>query len=138
MAESNQENKKIRGFAVLINSILTPLNENKMFHEKFSNLNVKILLNASNLNHAAIIVVDKGVLSVDSIPNKPKENLKKQKVGWDAFLEMDTQTFLAIAMNRLSLFGVAKKWLTRKVKMRGIRKLLILLKIFRFLAKNNK
>ncbi len=137
MAESNQENKKIRGFAVLINSILTPLNENKRFKEKFRNINTKILLNASNLNHAAIIVVDNGLVRVESIPNKPKENLKKQKIGWDAFLEMDTQTFLAIAMNRLSLLGVAKMWLTRRVKMRGIRKLLILLKMFKFLTSYN-
>lgn len=134
MVESNQENKKIRGFALLINSILTPLNDNKKFQEQFEKYNIKILLNASNLNHAAIIIIDKGLLRVESVPNKPKENLKKRKVGWDAFLEMDTQTFLALAMNRLSLFGVAKKWLTREVKMRGIRKLLILLKIFRFLT----
>jgi len=138
MVESNQENKKLRGFAVLINSILAPLNENKRFQDKFRKINTKILLNASNLNHAAIIIVDKGFLRVESIPNKPKENLRKQKIGWNAFLEMDTQTFLAIAMNRLSLFGVAKKWLTRKVKMRGIRKLLILLKIFKFLTNYNE
>jgi hypothetical protein len=137
MGESNQENKKIRGFAVLINSILMPLNKNKKFQEKFGNLNVKFLLNASNLNHAAIIIVEKGMVKVESIPNKPKENLKKQKVGWNAFLEMDTQTFLAIAMNRLSLFGVAKRWLSRKIKMHGIIKLLILLKIFRFLTNYN-
>ena len=136
MSESNQENKKLRGFAVLINSILSPLNENERFQEKFGNIHTKILLNASNLNHAAIIIVENGLLSVESVPNKPKENLEKQKIGWNAFLEMDTQIFLAIAMNRLSLFGVAKMWLTRKVKMRGIRKLLILLKIFKFLTSN--
>ncbi len=138
MVESNQENKKIRGFALLINSILTPLNDNRKFQEQFEKYNIKILLNASNLNHAAIIIIDKGLLRVESIPNKPKENLKKRKVGWDAFLEMDTQTFLALAMNRLSLLGVTKKWLTREVKMRGIRKLLILLKIFRFLTNYNE
>ena len=138
MVEPNQENKKLRGFAILINSILSPLNKNKKFQEKFSNLNVKILLNASNLKHAAIIIVERGLLRVESVPNKPEENLKKKKIGWDAFLEMDTQTFLAIAMNRLSLFGVAKMWLTRKIKMRGIRKLLILLKIFRFLTSNSE
>ncbi|MBY8989284.1 MAG: hypothetical protein KGD58_00890 [Candidatus Lokiarchaeota archaeon] len=134
MVESNQENKKIRGFAVLINSILLPLNENRKFKEKFGKFNVKILLNASNLNYAAIIMVDKGLVRVESIPNKPKENLKKRKIGWNSYLEMDSQTFLAIAMNRLSLVGVAKKWLTREIKMRGIRKLIILLKIFRFLT----
>jgi hypothetical protein len=134
MTESNQENKKIRGFAVLINSILTPLNDNKDFQEKFGNVNTKILLNASNLNNAALIVIERGFVRVESIPNKPEANLKKKKVGWNGFLEMDTQTFLAIAMNRLSLIGVAKKWLTRKIKMRGIMKLLILLKMFRFLT----
>jgi hypothetical protein len=138
MVESNQENKKIRGFAVLINSILTPLNDNEKFKEKFGNTSVKILLNASNLNHAAIIIINEGSLKVESVSNKPKENLKKQKIGWNAFLEMDTQTFLAIAMNRISLIGVAKLWLTRKVKMRGIRKLLILLKVFRFLTSNDE
>ena len=98
MVESPQEKKKIRGFALLINSILTPLNDNKKFQEQFEKYNIKILLNASNLNHAAIIIIDKGLLRVESIPNKPKENLKKQKVAWDAYLEMDTQTFLALAM----------------------------------------
>jgi hypothetical protein len=137
MVESNQQNDKVRGFAVLIKSILTPLNENKKFQEKFGNIKTKILLNASNLKYAAIIIVENGSVRVESIPNRPQENLKKKKVGWDAFLEMDTQTFLAIAMNRLSLLGVAKMWLTRKIKMRGIRKLLILLKMFRFLTSYN-
>ncbi len=137
MAESNQENKKLRGFAVLINSILTPLNENKKFQEKFRKVDTKILLNASNLNYAALIIIDHGFIRVESIPNEPKANLKKREVGWKAYLEMDTQTFLAIAMNRLSLIGVAKKWLTHKVKMRGIRKLLILLKVFKFLTSYN-
>ncbi len=134
MVESNQQNDKIRGFAVLINSILTPLNKNKKFQEKFGKIKTKILLNTSNLKYAAIIIIENGLVRVESIPNKPKENLKKKKVGWDAFLEMDTQTFLAIAMDRLSLLGVAKMWLTGRIKMRGIRKLLILLKMFRFLT----
>ncbi|MBA7690636.1 hypothetical protein ES703_99167 [subsurface metagenome] len=138
MVEPNQENNEIRGFAVLINSILTPLNENKRFQNKFQNVSTRILLNASNLKYAALIVINHGFVRVESIPNKPKGNLKKRKVGWDAFLEMDTQTFLAIAMNRLSLLGVAKKWLTGKVKMRGIRKLLNLLKMFRFLTSFNE
>jgi hypothetical protein len=137
MVVSNEENKNVRGFAVLIKSILMPLNENKKFKESFRNVKAKILLNASNLNYAAIIKVENGLVKVNSIPNRPEENLKKKKLGWDGFLEMDTQTFLAIAMNRLSLIGVAKMWLTRRVKMRGIRKLLILLKIFRFLTNYN-
>ncbi|MHA2392793.1 MAG: hypothetical protein ACXAEX_12675 [Promethearchaeota archaeon] len=138
MVEANQDSKKIRGFAILINSILTPLNENKKFQEKFRTTNVKILLNAPNLNYAAIVIVDKGLIRVESIPNKPRENLKKKNAGWNAFIEMDTQTFLAIVMNRLSLLGVAKKWVTGKIRMRGILKLLILLKILRYLTNYNE
>ena len=137
MTELNQESKKLRGFAILISSILKPLNDNKKFQETFRKVDVKILLNALNLNYAALIIIDHGIIRVESIPNKPKTNLKKGALGWNAYLEMDTQTFLAIAMNRLSLKAVVKKWLTHKVKMRGIRKLLILLKVFKFLTNYN-
>jgi hypothetical protein len=134
MVDINEEKDRIRGFAGLINSILVPLNENKKFQEKFREIDAKILLNASNLNYAALIIIDHGSVKVKSIPNKPKKNLKKKKIGWNAFLEMDTQIFLAIAMRRINMLGIAKMWLTRKIKMKGIRKLLILLKMFNLLA----
>jgi len=138
MADMNEEKEKIRGFASLINSVLGPLNENNKFQEKFKNTDAKILLNASNLNFAALIVIDHGSLSVKSIPNKPIANLKKKKIGWNAFLEMDTQTFLGFSVNRISKLGVAKMWLTRKIKIRGIRSLLLLLKIFKFLTDSSE
>lgn len=134
MEDITKEKDKIRGFAGLINSVLVPLNENKKFQEKFRDKDAKILLNASNLKYAALIVIDHGSVNVKSIPNKPITNLKKKKVGWNAFLEMDTQTFLAIAMGRISMLGVAKLWLTRKIHLRGIRKLLLLLKMFKLLT----
>lgn len=138
MADIKEENNRIRGFGGLINSVLVPLNENKKFQEKFREIDAKILLNASNLNYAALIIIDHGSVKVKSIPNKPKTNLKKKKIGWNAFLEMDTQTFLAIAMRRISMLGVAKMWLTRKIKMRGIRTLLLLLKMFNLLTDYNQ
>ena len=134
MADMNEEKEKIRGFARLIHSVLGPLNENSKFQEKFKNTEAKILLNASNLKHAALIVIDHGVLNVKSIPNKPKANLKKKKIGWNGFLEMDTQTFLNLALNRVSRLGVAKLWVTHKIRIRGIRTLLLLLNIFKILT----
>jgi len=130
----NEEEEKLRGFANIINSVLGPLNENVKFQEKFKNIDAKILLNASNLNFAALIIIDQGSLNVKSIPNKPKSNLKKKEIGWNAFLEMDTQTFLSLALNRITKLGVAKMWVTRKIKIRGIRTLLLLLKVFKFLT----
>ena len=130
----NEEEEKLRGFANIINSVLGPLNENVKFQEKFKNIDAKILLNASNLNFAALIIIDQGSLKVKSIPNKPKSNLKKKEIGWNAFLEMNTQTFLSLALNRITKLGVAKMWVTRKIKIRGIRTLLLLLKVFKFLT----
>ncbi len=134
----NLQEKKVRGFAGIIEKVLAPLNENKKFKENFSDINVKILLNATNVNFAALIIIKNGTIRVESLLNKPKENLNKEKVGWDAFLQMDTQIFLAFAMKRLSMIGMIKKILERKIKLKGLRKLLILLKVFTILSEENK
>ncbi len=134
MNETEMEIKKVRGFAGLLNNVLISLNDNENFKKNFSDTNVKILINAGNANFAALIIINGGNLKVESIPNKPFDNLKKEKVGWDAYVEMDTQTFLAFAMKRLSLIGMVKKVITRKVKMKGLLKLLILMKIMKLLS----
>ena len=135
MDENSLVNPNARGFAGLIKRIMEPLNENPEFKEKYKNLDRKFLINASNLNHAALITVIQGVLKVESVPNKPETNLKKKTIGWDGFISMDSQIFLALAMNRISIVGIGIKWILRKVKMGGILKLLSLLSIFEFLKK---
>ena len=134
MTITKSELKKVRGFAGLLNNVLNPLNENEYFKTKFSDTKVKILINAWNANFAALIIIDEGKLRVESIPNESKDDLKKEKIGWDAYVEMDTQTFLAFAMKRLSLIGLAKKVITRKVKLKGLFKLLTLMKIMKILG----
>jgi len=128
------EMKKVRGFAGLLNNVLNPLNENEHFIRNFSDIKVNILINAWNANFAALIIINEGKLRVESIPNKPKDDLNQEKIGWDAYVEMDTQTFLAFAMKRLSLLGLTKKVITRKVKLKGLFKLLILMKIMKLLG----
>jgi hypothetical protein len=134
MANKNGEKEKLKGFAVLINSVLFPLNKNSKFKKDFKNKSVKILLNASNLNYAALIVINHGTVNVESIPNKPKTNLKKKEVGWNAYLEMDTKSFLSLAMNQKPRLEAAKMWVTRKIKIRGLKRLLLLLKMFKLLT----
>lgn len=130
MSRTNLINDIPRGFAGLIAQVLEPINENPNFKEKYQNANRMFVLNATNLEHAAIIIVKNGEIKVKSVPNKPKSNLKKKSLGWDGFLSMDSQIFLALAMDKLSLVGVGLKFLTGKVKMKGITKLILLLKIF--------
>ena len=130
MTDSEIIIKEPRGFAGLIANVMLPLNEKPSFKEAFKNTQRKYLFNATNLNYAALVIIDKGTLKVESVPNKPHSNLKKKVIGWDGFVSMDTQTFLALAMKRISMMKVGLKWIFRKVKMKGILKLLPMLKLF--------
>jgi hypothetical protein len=134
MSDSNIILKDPKGFAGLLANIMNPLNDNSQFKEEFKNVSRKILINATNLNYAALLTIDKGKLTVESVQNKPKSNLKKQILGWDGFVAMDTQIFLAFATKRLSFLQLGLKVLIGKVKIRGIFKLLIVLKLIKILT----
>ena len=125
--------KKARGFAGLIVNVLEPLNENPKFKEQFKRKKRKYLINASNLNYAALITLDKGTLIIEGVRNKPKSNLKKKILGWDGYISMNSQIFLALAMDKISLFNIVLKWLTRKIKIKGLIKMFTLLKMLNFL-----
>ena len=135
MSENSIINPNPRGFAGLIKNIMEPLNTNAEFKEKFNKFKRKFLINAPNLHHAALISLNLGILKVESVPNKPESNLNKDFIHWDGFLSMESPVFLALAMNRISIIGIGLKWIMGKVKMKGILKLLLLLKIFNFLKK---
>ena len=134
--EPNTVLKEQKGFAGLIANVLKPLNENPNFNKAFKEIQRKFLINATNLKYAAIVTLEKGSITVESIQNKPTNNLSKEKIGWDAYIAMDAQIFLALAMKKLSLIGILKKWIGKKIKMKGITKLLIFLKILKFLEED--
>jgi len=129
---SEEENKKkLRGFAKIVSKEVEPLNSYDKFKEKYKDTEVKILLNPKDGKEAALIVIDKGTIYVESIKNDPKENIKKKNAGWDGFLETKLQVFLDILTGGDVTVGmVAKKILTRKAKIRGIKKVLMLLQLF--------
>lgn len=133
MSEVKTEKKRAREFAGLIANIMEPLSERPKFKEKFKKTNRKFVINATNLNFAALITIKEGTLKVESVPNKPKENLKKKKLGWDGFVSMDTTTFLRLAMRRITPITLGIKLLMGKVKIRGVRKLFGLLSLMKML-----
>lgn len=134
MSEPNLVLKEPRGFAGLIANIMSPLNTDPKFKHAFKNTKRIILINATNLHYAALLTIDKGSLKVEAIRNEPKSNLKKEVTGWDGYVAMDTQIFLGLATKRLSLFKLGVKFVRSKVKMRGIFKLLALLKLLKILT----
>jgi len=126
-----KEKKKLRGFAGIVAKQIEPLNEMETFKEKFAETELKILLNAKDGKWAALLVIDNGKIYVEGIKNQPKENIKKKNVGWDGLLETTTSMFLELLGNdKVSTGKVIKKILARKIKIKGIKHVLVLLQLF--------
>ena len=134
VTESNIILKEPKGFAGLIANIMNPLNNDPKFKQAFGKTKRKILINATNLQYAALVTIDNGTLKVEAIRNEPKENLKKEVTNWNGYAAMDTQIFLGLATKRISMLKLGVKILKSEVKMRGILKLLALLKLIKILT----
>lgn len=128
---SDEKKKRIRGLAGIVSKLVEPLNENEKFKEKFKDIEKKVLLNAKDGKYAALLVIDKGTIYVEGMKNNPKKNLKKKVVGWDGLLQTKTSTFLEILeSNEISLGKIVGKILTGRIKIRGIKHVLVLLQLF--------
>ncbi|MHA1913339.1 MAG: hypothetical protein ACW986_12005 [Promethearchaeota archaeon] len=129
---TEEKKKRIRGFAGIVSKQVQPLNDNEKFKTKFKDTEVKVLLNAKDGKYAALLVIDKGTIYVEGIKNKPKENLKKKVAGWDGLLQMSTESFVKLLeTDELSVGKIVGKILIGKVKIRGIKKVLTLLELFK-------
>ena len=127
----NEIKKKLRGLAGILSKLVEPLNENQKFKEKFSDIELKVLLNATDGKYAALLVIDKGTIHVEGYKNNPKKNLKKKVIGWDGLLQTTTPIFLKILKrDKISKKKFIGKVLTRKIKIRGIKNVLVLLQLF--------
>ncbi len=128
----NEIKKKLRGLAGVISKLVEPLSEDQKFKETFSDIEVKVLLNATDGEYAALIVIDKGTIHVEGYKNNPKKNLKKKVIGWDGLLQTTTPIFIKfLRSNEISIKKFIGKVLTRKIKIRGIKNVLMLRKVFR-------
>ncbi|MFO8018174.1 MAG: hypothetical protein R6U96_06025 [Promethearchaeia archaeon] len=128
--QKEKKKKKLRGFAGVIQKQLSPLNDNEKFQHIFEDEEITYLLNATDGRYAALVTVDHGTITVEGIKNKNKKELKKKVLGWDAKMECPIELFLELAMGKLSTWGMLKKIITRKMKIRGPRKLMKLQKMF--------
>jgi len=100
-------------------NLYTPLNSIDKFKEKFANKTFKILLNPKDGEYAALVTVDKGTVSVESIENKDKKDLTEEKLGWDGMMKTTKALFEEIGDGKLSQRDIIKKVVARKIKMKG-------------------
>jgi hypothetical protein len=120
---SEEKKIRLRGFAGVVAKQVEPLNEN----EKFKH----VVLNAKDGKWAALLIIDKGKIHVEGIKNEPKENIKKKNAGWDGLLQTTTPMFMELlGSDKVSMGKVIRKVLTRKIKIKGLKHVLILLKLF--------
>jgi len=106
-------------FADSIKKIYEPLNESEKFKEKYKEEQFKILLNPKDGEYAALLSIDKGKISIESIRNKPKQNLDKETLGWDGFLQTKIEIFKDIGDGKLKGGDIVKKVVTGKIKVKG-------------------
>ncbi|NVM34102.1 MAG: hypothetical protein HWN81_00805 [Candidatus Lokiarchaeota archaeon] len=126
-----EEKKKLRGFAGIVSKQVEPLNEMEEFKQKFKDTEVKVLLNAKDGKWAALLIIDKGKIYVEGIKNQPKENLKKKNAGWDGLLQTTTPMFMELlGSDSVSMGKVIRKIFIGKIKIRGIKHVLVLLELF--------
>jgi hypothetical protein len=130
---TEEKKKRIRGFAGIVSKQIEPLNSIKQFKEDFKDKKIKILLNPKDGKNAALLIIENGKVYVEAVDNKDKSQLKKKVVGWDGLLQTTTQTFVELlGGDDLSIGSVVGKILTFKIKIRGIKNVLVLLKLFEY------
>jgi len=121
MSENYAINVKEGTFAAAILRTYAPLNSREKFKEKYADKNFKILLNPKDGKYAALIRVDKGILTVEGIENGNKDNLEKEKLGWDGFIQTTLALFEEIGKGNLTQGDIAKKMVARKIKIKNIK-----------------
>ena len=126
---------RLAGYAGIVSNILFPLNENRKFQRHFRHKNLKFLLNSPGWVHAALVIIEKGTIRVEGIKNKPAENIHRDVLLWDGYLEMDTLLYSAVLTKRKSLMQLAKVWLTGEIRLKGMLSLPNLIRLFRCLSK---
>ena len=121
MSEQEISGEESSEFIKSIKEGYESLNANEKFKEQFKDTSFKILLNPTDREFAALITVDKGIVSVEGIKNVPIENIKKETLGWDSYMKTTRQIFKEIGDGTLSSRGIRKKVLTRKIKVKGLK-----------------
>ena len=123
------------GYAGIVSNILFPLNDNPRFQKRFRRKNLKLLLNSPDWVYASLVTIEKGTIRVEGIKNKPAENIHRDVLRWDGYVEMDIPLYSVVLTKRKSLMQMAKAWLKGEIRLKGVRALPDLIGLFRCLSK---
>ncbi len=129
-----KEKDTVHGFVKIISAQLMPLNENPAFKQAFKDQKYTFLINISDGEFAALIKIDNGVVSVESVKNGDKAYMNKlyAEHNCDAFLEATVATLIKISTGDLSTGVMLKEILKKRIRVKNIKKLRIMQGLFNF------
>ena len=130
--------KRIKGIGGTLWKQLEPLNSIEFFKNKYKDEKITLVLNAIDQKWAAKVMIDHGVLSIDNVDNSQDMKQLRKYEGWDAYVATTTNIFFSIVTGQLSTGGMVKKFLGRKIKAKGIKKLRVLESLFNILEKEQQ
>lgn len=125
----------LAGYAGSISRTLFPLNNNIKFKRLFRNKSFRILLNCPYWLYAAFVIIENGTIRVEGIKNKPPENISKDTLKWNVYMEMDIVLYSRILEKRKTASDLAKDWLKGEIKLIGKVHILDMIKLFNCLTK---
>ncbi|MFX1274451.1 MAG: hypothetical protein ACFFBP_00915 [Promethearchaeota archaeon] len=136
--QERKKEKRIKGIGGIIAKMMKPLETDEVFLAKFSQLEMKALINAHDTKYAAIVNFNQGKIDVEAVKNDPVENISKKTLHWDGKLETEVAILLQIATGEIGLLGLVKLIMTRKVKIKGLFKMLSLYNVFKIAGAKEK
>jgi len=128
-----EKKKRLKGFAKIVAREVEVLNTIEQFKKDFKDSLVKILLNAKDGKYAALLVIENGSIRVEGIENTPKSNISKKTLGWDGLLQTKTEVFVdLLGGGDISMGSIIWKVITFRIKIKGIKNVLLLMKLFEY------
>ncbi|MHA1472615.1 MAG: hypothetical protein ACTSQW_05915 [Promethearchaeota archaeon] len=107
-----EKKKRLKGFAKIVAREVEVLNTIEQFKEDFKDSLIKILLNAKDGKYAALLVI---------------------ALGWDGLLQTKTEVFVELlGGGDISMGSIIWKVITFRIKIKGIKNLLLLMKLFEY------
>lgn len=118
----------LAGYAGIIAKALLPLNSRDDFKKQCSGMSRRFILDSPHWSYAALIIVDRGTLSVQGFP-KDVYGYKQAIEKSDGYLQMSTYDYLAFVGKHMSPAALLKKWFVGQTKVLRPFSLLRLLRI---------
>ncbi len=129
-----RKRNRLRGFPGIIWNQLKVLNDSDYFKENYAEDDFSILIIATDMRRAALVISKGGKVKVESVVNKPEE-IKPAKKKADGRIETQLETLMGVITKKVN---PVKAILKRELKIGGLFKVLKFIKYFKVVSHISK